>query len=371
MQIAMLAADFTRRRGRCAAPRDGGVEAARRPRRRFTSGWSAAWSRRATRSSTPSASSSRSRASANTAFPESHAAGFALLAYVSSWIKCHHPDAFLCGLLNAQPMGFYAPAQLVRDAREHGVEVRPVDVRVSEWESRRWRGGRRRRRVLHAAGARRRRASRCGSASTASAAWPKRWPAHRRRSRRSAVREHRRPGPPRPPRCATTSPRSPAPTPCTALDGHRHQAAWAVAGIDTRPTAMLRATRTDEAPVRLAAPSEAEDTLADYRALGLTLKRHPLALLRRAARRVQGRDRRRACAPFRTAGWRARAAWSRTGSGPRRPRARSSSRSKTRPARSTSSSGRRSPSSRESPCSAPPCSPSTASGSARARATGR
>src|SRR6185295_11705647 len=67
-------------------------------------------------------------------FPESHAAGFALLAYVSSWIKCHHPDAFLCGLLNAQPMGFYAPAQLVRDAREHGVEVRAVDVAVSAWD---------------------------------------------------------------------------------------------------------------------------------------------------------------------------------------------------------------------------------------------
>jgi error-prone DNA polymerase len=61
-------------------------------------------------------------------FPESHAASFALLVYVSAWLKCHHPDAFLAALLNSQPMGFYAPAQLVRDAREHGVEVRPVDV---------------------------------------------------------------------------------------------------------------------------------------------------------------------------------------------------------------------------------------------------
>ena len=64
-------------------------------------------------------------------FPESHAASFALLAYVSSWIKCHHPEVFACALLNAQPMGFYAPAQIVGDAREHGVEVRPVDVHVS------------------------------------------------------------------------------------------------------------------------------------------------------------------------------------------------------------------------------------------------
>ncbi|MCC8978911.1 error-prone DNA polymerase [Bradyrhizobium acaciae] len=67
-------------------------------------------------------------------FPESHAASFALIAYASSWMKCHHPDAFLAAILNAQPMGFYAPAQLVRDAREHGVEVRPVDINLSEWD---------------------------------------------------------------------------------------------------------------------------------------------------------------------------------------------------------------------------------------------
>src|SRR3984957_3957922 len=67
-------------------------------------------------------------------FPESHAASFALIAYASSWMKCHHPDVFLAAILNAQPMGFYAPAQLVRDARDHGVEVRPVDVNHSQWD---------------------------------------------------------------------------------------------------------------------------------------------------------------------------------------------------------------------------------------------
>ncbi|MFP4536951.1 MAG: error-prone DNA polymerase, partial [Dichotomicrobium sp.] len=67
-------------------------------------------------------------------FPESHSASFALLAYVSSWIKCHYPAVFACGLLNAQPMGFYAPAQIIRDARAHGVEVRPVDVNASDWD---------------------------------------------------------------------------------------------------------------------------------------------------------------------------------------------------------------------------------------------
>ncbi len=67
-------------------------------------------------------------------FPESHAASFALIAYASSWMKCHHPDVFCAALLNAQPMGFYAPAQIVRDARRHGVEVRPIDVNHSRWD---------------------------------------------------------------------------------------------------------------------------------------------------------------------------------------------------------------------------------------------
>jgi error-prone DNA polymerase len=67
-------------------------------------------------------------------FPESHAASFALIAYASSWLKCWHPDVFCAALLNAQPMGFYAPAQIVRDARDHGVEVRPVCVNTSRWD---------------------------------------------------------------------------------------------------------------------------------------------------------------------------------------------------------------------------------------------
>ncbi len=67
-------------------------------------------------------------------FPESHAASFAIIAYVSAWLKHHHPAVFAAGLLNSQPMGFYAPAQIVRDAREHGVEVRPIDVNKSEWD---------------------------------------------------------------------------------------------------------------------------------------------------------------------------------------------------------------------------------------------
>jgi error-prone DNA polymerase len=68
-------------------------------------------------------------------FPESHAASFAHLVYISAWIKKHHPAAFACALLNSQPMGFYAPAEIVRDAREHDVEVRPVDVNFSKWDN--------------------------------------------------------------------------------------------------------------------------------------------------------------------------------------------------------------------------------------------
>src|SRR3712207_3661140 len=67
-------------------------------------------------------------------FPESHAASFALIAYASSWMKCRHPDVFLAAILNAQPMGFYAPAQLVRDARAHGVDVLWVDANRSHWD---------------------------------------------------------------------------------------------------------------------------------------------------------------------------------------------------------------------------------------------
>src|SRR5204863_2016176 len=68
-------------------------------------------------------------------FPESHAASFALLVYASAWLKCRYPDVFAAALLNSQPMGFYAPAQIVRDLREHGIEVRPIDINHSDWDA--------------------------------------------------------------------------------------------------------------------------------------------------------------------------------------------------------------------------------------------
>jgi error-prone DNA polymerase len=201
-------------------------------------------------------------------FPESHAAGFAQLAYASCWIKRYHPDAFLAALLNSQPMGFYAPAQLVRDARAHGVEVRPADVATSACESTLEplaQGA-----TLHAV--------RLGldriTGLPAEAA--------------QRIVEARREAPFTSPEDLARRARLDArdlqalaqADALRALSGHRHQAAWAVAGIDTRATPMLRETRFHEAAVALPEPPEAEDTLADYRALGLTLNRHPLALLR-------------------------------------------------------------------------------------------
>ncbi|MEW6707776.1 MAG: error-prone DNA polymerase [Pseudomonadota bacterium] len=203
-------------------------------------------------------------------FPESHAASFALLAYASAWLKCHHPDAFLAALLNSQPMGFYAPAQLVRDAREHGVQVRPVDVRFSEWESGLEELSTTGSEALHPVRLGFSRINGFGEEAAkrivqARAERDFDTPEDLARRARLDARDMRL--------LAEADA-------LQGLTGHRHQAAWHVAGIDTRPTAMLQQTRTQEAQVTLAAPAPADETLADYRAVGLTLKTHPMALLR-------------------------------------------------------------------------------------------
>ncbi len=203
-------------------------------------------------------------------FPESHAASFALLVYVSAWLKCHHPDAFLAALLNSQPMGFYAPAQLVRDAREHGVEVRPVDVAASAWDSTLegdpGDGGRCpvRLGLNRIAGL----SAEAGARVVAARGDGGPFVSAEDLARRAGLNAHD----------LQTLAQANA---LAGLAGHRHQAAWAVAGVDTRPTELLRATRVHEGEgAALDAPDEATDMLADYRALGLTLNRHPLALLR-------------------------------------------------------------------------------------------
>jgi error-prone DNA polymerase len=209
-------------------------------------------------------------------FPESHAASFALLVYVSAWLKCHHPDAFLAALLNSQPMGFYAPAQLVRDAREHGVVVLPVDVVCSEWESTlqgAWAppadgaftcGLRAVRLGLNRISGLRREAAERLLAARAQAPFS----SAEDLARRALLDTH----------ALALLAQADALLP---LAGHRHVAAWAVAGVDTRATALLQHTRTHEAPATLPAPSAASTVLADYRTLGLSLTQHPVALLRK------------------------------------------------------------------------------------------
>jgi len=208
-------------------------------------------------------------------FPESHAASFALLVYVSAWIKRHHPDAFLAALLDSQPMGFYAPAQLVRDAREHGVQVRPVDVLASGWETALEAEGGDLRPVRlglnRLSGLREEDAQRLLAAR---AAGP--FEGVEDLARRASLDAH----------ALQLLAQGDVLAP---LLGHRHQAAWGVRGVDTRATAMLRATRTHEVPAELLPPGPGEAVVADYRATGLSLKAHPLALLRErlAAFKVQ------------------------------------------------------------------------------------
>jgi error-prone DNA polymerase len=198
-------------------------------------------------------------------FPESHAASFALLVYVSAWLKHHEPATFCCALLNSQPMGFYAPQQLVRSAREHGVEVRPVDVNHSDFEStleRRDDG---------------RPALRLGlnSVKGLSEEGAKRLVAARSSGRFEAVRDLAE-------RAALGTKDLGALASAGSLKSlasNRHRARWEVAGI-AKPTELLRTMRFTEAMPMLRRPTETEDIAADYRHLGLTLGRHPLALLR-------------------------------------------------------------------------------------------
>jgi len=214
-------------------------------------------------------------------FPESHAASFALLVYSSAWVKCHHPDVFLAALLNSQPMGFYAPAQLVRDAREHGVEVRPVDVRCSEWDTTlEGEPPPVRERFLSAPMPVRLGFSRINGFCEEAA---QRIVAARAERLFDTVEDLQR-------RAALNAKDLRLLAEADALvglTGHRHQAAWAVAGVDTRPPSMLQHTRTHEAPVPLPAPTRGDETMADYRATGLSLKSHPLALLRPQLQRLR------------------------------------------------------------------------------------
>jgi len=205
---------------------------------------------------------------------------------VSAWIKYHHPDAFLAALLNSQPMGFYAPAQLVRDARERGVCVRPVDVARSAWDStlevltpdNADEVHRAAERALHPAppGLRAVRLglNRLNGLAEAAA---QRIVAARAEQPFDSVEDLAR-------RASLDQKALNVLADGNALHtlaGHRREAAWAVAGIDTRAAPLLKTTRTHETEVpQLQAPQAGESLIADYRSTGLSLDAHPLALLR-------------------------------------------------------------------------------------------
>ncbi len=202
-------------------------------------------------------------------FPESHAASFALLVYVSAWLKKHHPAAFCAALLNSLPMGFYSASQLVQDAQRHGVNVLPADVTVSGWACAleaadgkpALRLGLNRVKGFNEAAAERIVAARteCVFADAPDLAQR----AALDRGELGALA---------------------AAGALANLAGHRRRAAWEVAGIERLPP-LLAGASFDETPPRLRAPSEGENIVADYATLGLTLGRHPLAVLREGLRR--------------------------------------------------------------------------------------
>src|SRR6056297_1762319 len=203
-------------------------------------------------------------------FPESHAASFALLVYASAWIKCHHPGIFACALLNSQPMGFYAPAQIVRDAREHGVTVRPVCINASFWDN-----------VMEPDGAGGL-ALRLGfrqikGLSEEDAAWIT---AARGNGYRQVGDVWRRAGV-----SPATVTRLAEADSFAALGLSRREALWeakALAGDKPLPLFArdIEGEAIHEATVSLPQMTEGEEVVEDYAALRLSLRAHPVALLR-------------------------------------------------------------------------------------------
>jgi error-prone DNA polymerase len=188
-------------------------------------------------------------------FPESHSASFALLAYYSAWIKRHHPAAFLASLLNSQPMGFYSASQLIQDAKRHGVEVRSADAMLSQWDCTLEEGtvrlGLRMVGGLAAVAGKRIIACRpCASVAEL---------AQRAGLGRRDLKSLAAAGA------------------LQSLAGHRRDAHWAAAGVESHPP--MNVHFLERAP-DFVPPTEAEEIAADYESLGLTLGRHPLALLR-------------------------------------------------------------------------------------------
>ena len=201
-------------------------------------------------------------------FPESHAASFALLVYVSAWLKCHEPAAFACALLNSQPMGFYTPGQIVADLRRHGVEVRPVDVLASDRDC-----------TLETVPGKSGFALRLGLrqiAGFAQADAERLVQARHERSFSDVVDLAQR---------ARLDARArrllAAAGALRPLSGNRHRAFWDIAAHEA-PDSLLAGVRLDDARPALRPPSAVENVYADYAHVGLSLEGHPIALIRAA-----------------------------------------------------------------------------------------
>jgi len=287
MQLAMVAADFTAddadklRRAMAAWRRKGSLE-------KFETKLRLGMAKNGYRPEFADAVCRQIQGFGEYGFPESHSASFALLAYVSSWLKYYEPAVFLAAMLNSQPMGFYSPSALVQDACRHGVEVRPADVTASEWEC-----------TLEPPAAQ---SQNCGSPVAD----------HRPRLPLAAVRlgllmikglseaggE----------RIAAARVQQPfadvadlgqraqlhqrdlsllaAAGALASLSGHRHNAHWHAAGLE-RLTRLLEEAPGAEKLPQLKPPTEGSNIVADYQSMGLTLGRHPLALLRKRLRRMR------------------------------------------------------------------------------------
>ena len=206
-------------------------------------------------------------------FPESHAASFALLTYVSCWLKCHEPAAFACALINSLPMGFYQPPQLVDDARRHGIDVRPVDVRHSDWDCtlEPWPDDPQRQPALRL-GLRLVRGLRQDAAERIGAARARRAFGDLDDLVQRADLDR-----------ATLDLLAEAAA-LRGLAGHRHRARWSTAGTEPQLPLFAGTQASAEARIAIPPPSAFENTHADYASTGLTLDAHPLGLIRRQLR---------------------------------------------------------------------------------------
>ncbi|MCG7987315.1 MAG: error-prone DNA polymerase [Candidatus Thiodiazotropha weberae] len=272
MQIAMVAAGFSAgeadqlRRAMAAWKRKGGLEPFEEKlhsgmRKR---GYSDEFARQIFR---------QIRGFSDYGFPESHSASFALLAYASAWMKLYHPAVFVCALLNSQPMGFYAPAQLIQDAKRHGVEVRPIDVRFSEADSTleydtpreqseepspqpALRLGLNMVKGLSEEGIQNLIDARKRKAFVDVGELANRAKLHRTDLQALASADA-----------------------LQGFSGDRYRAQWQVSGVE-EPLPLFQEYNAESAEVMLPKPDEQEEIIADYASSGVSLRRHPVALLR-------------------------------------------------------------------------------------------